>query len=216
MSKSDNLALYNRFKEVDKTAKKKITGGRLNGFTNINPMWRIKMLTEEFGQCGVGWKFDILDQRTISIDNGEVCVFVDINLFYRIDAENWSEPVKGIGGSKLVSKEKNGLYTDDECFKKALTDAISVAGKSLGLGADVYFEGDVTKYDEPPKQGLTAKSKVSEEMLDVLAQWEEKGKDRKEITNFYKVKDVKDLTNEEVAAFFEKWQKQQGGAFNDL
>ena len=30
----------------------------------------------------------------------------------------------------------------------ALTDALSVACKALGIGADVYFEKDVTKYSE--------------------------------------------------------------------
>jgi len=40
----------------------------------------------------------------------------------------------------------------DECFKMALTDALSVACKSLGVAADVYFEKDRSKYDnvEPP------------------------------------------------------------------
>ena len=41
----------------------------------------------------------------------------------------------------------------DECFKMALTDALSVACKSLGVAADVYFEKDRSKYDnvEPQK-----------------------------------------------------------------
>ena len=46
----------------------------------------------------------------------------------------------------LVAKEKNGLYTSDDGFKMALTDAISVACKSLGVGADVYYAKDRSKY----------------------------------------------------------------------
>ena len=46
-----NLDLYNKVRTVPPEAQKKITGGRLNGMTDINPMWRIKALTEQFGIC---------------------------------------------------------------------------------------------------------------------------------------------------------------------
>ena len=39
--------------------KKTIKGGKLSGFTDINPMWRIQKLTELFGVCGVGWYTEI-------------------------------------------------------------------------------------------------------------------------------------------------------------
>jgi hypothetical protein len=42
--------------------------------------------------------------------------------------------------------EKGGKYTSDECFKMALTDAISVAAKALGVGGSVYSGGERTKY----------------------------------------------------------------------
>lgn len=45
----DNLAIYNKVRQVPDEAKKRITGGRLNGMTDINPMWRIKAMTELFG-----------------------------------------------------------------------------------------------------------------------------------------------------------------------
>ena len=54
--------------------------------------------------------------------------------------------IYGTGGSSFVAQEKNGPYMSDECFKMALTDAISVAAKALGIGADVYFDQDRTKY----------------------------------------------------------------------
>ncbi len=51
----DGLEIYNKVREVPEKAKKSITAGRLKGMTDINPMWRIKKLTEEFGPCGIGW-----------------------------------------------------------------------------------------------------------------------------------------------------------------
>lgn len=142
----DNLAIYNDLRVVPEEAKKKITGGRLNGFTDINSMWRIKRLTEKFGPCGIGWKTINEKYRTEPGADGAVAAFCELDLVYRLDGGGWSEPIHGDGGSMLVAKEKGGLYTDDECFKKARTDAIGNAGKLLGLGADVYNENDRTKY----------------------------------------------------------------------
>ena len=45
----DNLAIYNAVRNVPENAKKPIAGGPLKGKTDINPMWRIKALTEQFG-----------------------------------------------------------------------------------------------------------------------------------------------------------------------
>ena len=51
---ADNLTYYNYARQVPKEALKAFNNGRFSG-TDINPMWRIKMLTEMFGPCGVGW-----------------------------------------------------------------------------------------------------------------------------------------------------------------
>lgn len=144
----DNLTIYNEVRSVPDSAKRRIEAGRLKGKTDINPMWRIKALTEKFGPCGFGWKYVITDKRLEQGANGEVAAFLDIDLFVKVDGA-WSDAIPGTGGSAFVAKEKNGPYTSDECFKMALTDAISVACKALGFGADVYWEADRSKYDKP-------------------------------------------------------------------
>ena len=147
-----NLALYNRFREVPQEAKKTIKGGKLNGFTDINPMWRIKKLTEEFGECGFGWYYEEVE-RWKETCGQEVAVFVKINLYIKRNNE-WSQPIMGVGGSKMVQLFKGGDVVDfsDEAYKMALTDAISIACKALGMAADVYFANDRTKYDSQPAQ----------------------------------------------------------------
>lgn len=144
----DNLTIYNEVRSVPDSAKRRIEAGRLKGKTDINPMWRIKALTEKFGPCGFGWKYVITDKRLEQGANSEVAAFLDIDLFVKADGV-WSDAIPGTGGSAFVAKEKNGPYTSDECFKMALTDAISVACKALGFGADVYWEADRSKYDKP-------------------------------------------------------------------
>ena len=46
----------------------------------------------------------------------------------------------------FVEIQKNGAHVSDECYKMATTDAISVACKQLGIGADIYWDKDKTKY----------------------------------------------------------------------
>ena len=142
----EDMALYDKLREVPEDAKKPIKGGKLNGFTDINPMWRIEKLTEVFGPCGFGWVYEIKDQRLQEGANGEVKAFVDINLYVKV-GDTMSLPIPGIGGSSFIAIEKSKPVTSDECFKMALTDAIGVAAKALGLGADVYRGCDKSKYN---------------------------------------------------------------------
>ena len=153
----ENLDLYNKVREVPKEAQKSFNNGRFSG-TDINPMWRIKKLTEEFGICGFGWYYEITDKWLEKGQDDIVAAFVNINLFIKI-GEEWSKPIQGTGGNTFVSKNKNGYQVSDECYKMALTDAISVAAKALGVGADIYFSNDRTKYDTP-KETETHKQEV--------------------------------------------------------
>ena len=141
----DNMELFNKFATTPDEAKKPIEAGRLKGFTDINPMWRFKRLTEVFGPVGIGWKFVITDKQIVPGADGVVSAFVDVLLFYKHENE-WSDGIPGTGGSSFVAKERSGLYTSDECFKMALSDAIGTACKALGMSADIYFSKDRSKY----------------------------------------------------------------------
>lgn len=143
----DNMTIWQALEKTPKEAQKEINAGRLKGFTDINPMWRLKKLTEAFGPCGVGWKYEIVSTNVIPGANDEVAAFVNILLYYKQDGA-WSEGVPGLGGSMFVAKEKNGPHTSDECFKMALSDAIGTACKALGMSADIYFSKDRSKYTE--------------------------------------------------------------------
>ena len=164
----DNLSIYERVRSVPAEAKKAIEAGRLKGKSDINPMLRIKKLTEVFGPVGFGWYTEVVKTWTEVDENSDVAVFVDINLFVKKDGE-WSKPIYGNGGNKLISHERkyeSGTqvlvpYLDDDSYKKAYTDAISVAAKALGVGADVYFEKDVTKYDTAQSQSEPVQAQVA-------------------------------------------------------
>lgn len=165
--RKENMELYQLFRECPKEAQKSITAGRLKGKTDINPMWRIKVLTEAFGPCGFGWTCKIT-QTWIedSPETEEKTANVRVELRVKHNGE-WSEPIEGIGGAMFVAQEKSDLYTDDDCFKKAYTDAISVACKALGVAADIYYAKDPdTKYssddeNEQPKETMTFEQALS-------------------------------------------------------
>ena len=143
----ENLKLYNAFRQCPQDAQRTIQAGKLKGKTDINPMWRIKALTEAFGPCGMGWKTTNETFWTTPGANGEVVAWCSLNLYY-FDTEigEWSDPVFGIGGSMLVDTQKGSLTSNDEAYKMAYTDAISVACKALGVAADIYWQADATKY----------------------------------------------------------------------
>ncbi len=68
----DNMEIYKRVQSVPANAQKPIQAGRLRGKTDINPMWRIKTLTEVFGAVGFGWYYDIVKQWTGNGASGEI------------------------------------------------------------------------------------------------------------------------------------------------
>lgn len=146
-----NLDYYNKLKVVPQQALRQILSGRLRGKHDINPMWRIKAMTEQFGVCGIGWKYVITKQWTETFGS-EVKAYCNIDLFIKVNGE-WSDAIQGTGGSSEVSIESKGAYVSDECYKMALTDALSVAMKALGVAADVYFEAGKDIIDTDSKYG---------------------------------------------------------------
>ena len=156
MADNPNMRIYDAVRSVPPEAIKPITAGRLKGKSDINPMWRIKVLTEQFGPCGEGWYTEGVRYWTVIQEKSlEMAVFCELQLHTK--GENgWSAPIYGIGGNTVIAAEKNGLYLDDEAYKKAYTDALSVACKALGIGADVYWQSDRTKYSGVTEPEQTA------------------------------------------------------------
>jgi hypothetical protein len=135
--------------------------------TDINPTWRMEVLTDMFGPCGIGWRYEI-GEFTQYNHEGEVAIFASVTLYVK-DGEEWSFGIPGIGGSLLVAKEKNGLRLNDEAYKMAVTDAVSVAAKALGVGAQIYmgnFDGskyrNVAPEEKKPVKPLSEVSSLEE------------------------------------------------------
>lgn len=150
---SSNMEIWNKVRSVPSDAVTEITGGPLKGKSNINPTWRFEALTKEFGPCGFGWTLRQVNRWTENNGAGDTAVFVEVELRVRVNGE-LSEPIFGTGGNTLIRTSTewvNGQQVtvqriDDEAYKKAYTDAVSVACKALGFAADIYYTQEETKY----------------------------------------------------------------------
>ena len=131
----------------------------VKGMSDFSPQWRYLVLTETFWPCGIGWKFTV-DKLWLEDGTGsEVFAFAQVSLYLK-DGDGWSEAIPGVGGSKLIVQEKSGPHNSDEAYKMAVTDALSVAMKMLGMAADIYAGlWDGSKYrDVPAKQSTPKKN----------------------------------------------------------
>ena len=136
---------YDALRSVPKDALKPIEFGNLKGKSDINPQWRYEAMTKEFGPCGIGWKFEVVNTWTQPANDGQVMVFVDVRAYIK-EGNEWSAPVPAIGGDFLMKKDKNGLHGNDEAYKMATTDALGTALKMFGVAADIYRGVTDTKY----------------------------------------------------------------------
>lgn len=154
---TDNLAIWNALGKTDPAATKPFKrGGGFSG-TAVKPMWIVKRLTEQFGPAGVGWGVNKPEFQVVEAA-GDVLVYCTVSAWHGAkDNVLW-----GVGGDKVAGKNKNGPFSDDEAFKKAFTDAINNAFKSIGVAADIHmglFDDDkyvsqmrteFTEPEEPP------------------------------------------------------------------
>lgn len=151
-----NLETWQKVKQVPPQFLKQINSGKLKGKSDINPQWRLMAMTQAFGAVGHGWTYRIVrtwSERSPVIDkNGTpdftVMCFAEVAVKTKINGE-WGEEFWGIGGSKIVEKFSEYSQANDEGYKMAVTDALSVAFKAVGVAADIYLGNfDGSKYKE--------------------------------------------------------------------
>ena len=151
MNEKKALEIYESLARPPADALRQIQGGKLNGKTDINPQWRYKAMTEKFGLVGIGWKYEVQKLWFEAGAGSEKLAFAQVAVFVK-DGDAWSEPIVGIGGSKLILFEKGAAVSNDEGYKMAVTDAFSTALKMLGIAADIYAnKWDGSKYKDEPE-----------------------------------------------------------------
>lgn len=199
---SDNLAIWNKVNQVPNQFLKPIKFGALNGKSDINPQWRLQAMTQAFGVVGHGWTYRIVKLWTETGADGQMMAFSEVAVKTKVNGE-WGEEFSGIGGSMLCQIASGKLKSNDEGYKMATTDALSVAFKAVGVAADIYlgnFDGSKYKFDyseaynepvPPPKPPLEpSREQGAIDVMNTNSDW-----------SLQRIKDTYELTESQLARF---------------
>lgn len=120
--------------------------GRL--MTSINPTYLAKRATEVFGPIGIGWGYEIVEER---IDNArpimlngeiqghEMVNTVRLKLWYQHDGKRGELEQYGHTPYVYWSHTYKSFQVDMEASKKSVTDAMKKCLSLLGFSADVFL-----------------------------------------------------------------------------
>lgn len=141
-----NLSIWNSVDETDTKYTKADDSGANRGMTSINGIYMVKRATEIFGSIGIGWGYNILEER---LDDGFLLPVKDLDPVmsktHTIKIELWYKQgeevgkIVNYGHTKYIYRSKYGATVDEEAPKKSLTDAIKKCLSMLGFCADVYL-----------------------------------------------------------------------------
>jgi hypothetical protein len=136
------MKIWDQVEETDP----KFTKPTFDGFTSVNGMYLYKKATEVFGAVGIGWGYQILEER---YDDGLPFLIKDcgevLEKTHTIKLELWFKQgeeigkVVNFGHTKYIYKTKKGHMTDSEAPKKTLTDAIKKCLSMLGFASDIFM-----------------------------------------------------------------------------
>lgn len=144
-----NSKLWASVSKTDPAATKTANlGGRQQ--TSIDGYWVIGRATEAFGPMGIGWGYDIEEERLddgvpilLSQGDGNPPLVVQtkthtikLRLWYILDGRRGE--VVQYGHTPAIYRSKNGANDDGEAPKKSLMDAIKKSLSMLGFCADVF------------------------------------------------------------------------------
>jgi hypothetical protein len=132
---SSNTIIWDKLKETDPSRTKDFFKGYKG--TSVNPNYIYEKLTTVFGPCGIGWGFEIVQDRYVKGYEHEQTHDIRIHLWYKSGGVQ-SEPIAGYGCTAYVYKDKNGWHTDEDAPKKSLTDALTKASQFMGMCADIF------------------------------------------------------------------------------
>jgi len=134
---TDNLKLWNSVERTDPNYTKQFNrGGGFKG-TATNATYLFKKATQQFGPLGLGWGWNVIDEKYQPGQDKDVIHVIRIKLWYKIGDQKGE--IEHFGQTTFVGKNKNGWFTDEEAPKKSLTDAISKALSGLGFAADIHL-----------------------------------------------------------------------------
>ena len=133
---ADNKALWQRVCVTDPKAVKPITGKQYAG-NSPKPYWIVERLTDEFGPCGTGWGFTILNERFERFSDTDTLHVAVVRLWYVLDGKRGE--FEQIGQTKATYTTNAGKFMlDEDAPKKSVTDALVKCASYLGFAGDIF------------------------------------------------------------------------------
>jgi hypothetical protein len=162
---SENKALWRRVCVTDPKAVKPITGKQYSG-NSPKPYWIVERLTDEFGPCGIGWGFNILNERIERFSDSDTLHIAVVRLWYVMDGKRGElEQIGQTKASYMTNAGKRGeleqigqtkasymtnaskFMLDEDAPKKSVTDALIKCASYLGFAGDIFSgRWDDSKY----------------------------------------------------------------------
>lgn len=134
---NNNLRIWKAVEQTDPHFTKQFNrGGGFKG-TATNATYLFKKATATFGPLGIGWGWNVIDEKYQPGQDKDVIHVVRIKLWYELDGKRGE--IEHFGQTTFVGKNRNGYFTDEEAPKKSLTDAISKSLSGLGFAADIHL-----------------------------------------------------------------------------
>lgn len=147
---TDNMDLWHKVEKTPESQTKAITGKPYKG-TSPKPYYLVQKATETFGPCGIGWGFEIVNERVENGSEGDKVHIAHIRVWYVWNDKRGS--VEHVGQTMLSGKNRNGPFTDEDAPKKSVTDALVKALSMIGFAGDIFMgRYDDSKYVAELKQ----------------------------------------------------------------
>lgn len=143
-----NIKLWESVKKTSPSDTKTVD---LSGMemTTIDGYSMIRKATEMFGPLGIGWGYEIVEERWDELapfyvkrsDDTEDSITskthtIRLKLWYKWDGERGE--LEQYGHTKAIYRSKWGATSDEETPKKSLMDAIKKSLSMLGFSADIF------------------------------------------------------------------------------
>ena len=164
---TSNMALWDSVEKTPVEQTKPITGKQYRG-NSPKPHFLVKRATEAFGPCGIGWGFNIVEEKIVDGQvykdgTAERMHYAKVRVWYMQGGQKGE--VEHVGGTIFSGKRRNGDgYTDDDAPKKSVTDALVKALSMIGFAGDIFLgRYDDSKYmDELQQEAREAKKAANE------------------------------------------------------
>ena len=131
----NNKQLWNKVCVTDPKAVKPITGKQYSG-NSPKPYWIVERLTDEFGPCGIGWGFTIINERFERFSDTDTLHVAAVRFWYVLDGKRGE--LEQIGQTKSSYQSSAGKFIlDEDAPKKSVTDALVKCASYLGCAGDI-------------------------------------------------------------------------------